>query len=309
MQNQIINTLLQARYVLIISHYNPDADTICSSLAISNFLKENNIKHKLYNKDKKIIPRSLDFLPLFEKITDQIPPFYDVAIYCDSATKDRTGFDAQNCLTINIDHHQSNNFFGDFNLVDDQKSSTAEVVFELLNGTNQKISKNIAMCLYVGIYDDSIGFTTPRVNGRTFEILNRLLETKIDIGYISDQYKRRESLAKYRLSSKIMQTMQLHREGTIATIYCDPIWLDETGAHVNDCDDIVDTTLNLAIVDMVFYFRIVNNKVRVSARSKGGVDVSEIAQQFNGGGHKNAAGMSIDSLDIHKSIDIVIKSI
>lgn len=303
---QIIEEIQKARYILIISHFNPDADTICSSLALSNYLRENKIKHKLYNKDKKIAPQSLNFLPLFDKITDQIPPFFDLAIYIDSANEQRTGFDLPNTKTINIDHHQSNSYFADLNYVDEKKASTAEVLYELFEANDITISKNIAQCLYVGIYDDSIGFTTPRVNGRTFQILDKLLQTKIDIGYISDQYKRRDSLAKYRLLPKILNTLTLHLEGSFACIHCENQWLKETGAILNECDDVVDMALNIGIVEVVAYFRLINAKVRVSLRSKGDVDVSLIASKFNGGGHKNAAGLSIEVDSIKNAKDLLL---
>lgn len=280
--NKIIETLLNARYVLVISHFNPDADTLGTSLALCNYLKENKIKHKLYNQDKNILPRQLDFLNLFDKITDQIPPFYDVAVYIDSANIQRTGFEAQNCKIINIDHHRSNDLFGDINFVYPEKSSTAEVLYEVFEASNCNISKNTAQCLYVALYDDSQGFTTPRVNSKTFKILDNLMQTGLDIGYISDQYKRRESLAKLRILPLILQTLQLHCEGKIATIYLEENWLKQTGAQINECDDAVDMCLNMAIVQMVLYFRIVKGKVRVSLRSKGDLDVSTIAGRFEG---------------------------
>lgn len=307
---QILEKIYASKYILVVTHINPDADTISSALAISNFFKLKNIKHKVYNIDKSKIPRKLNFLPLFDKIVDKIPDFFDLIIYVDSADERRTGvFIPEGIESINIDHHQSNEGFATYNIIKDNKSSTAEVVFEFLEDNDIKIDKQIATCLYTGIYDDSIAFTTPRVDSKTFKILNELLATGIDIGEISDLLLRRESLAKYRIMPKILDTLTLYCEGKLATVYLDKKWLDQTGAQIWECDDIVNDVLNISIVQVVAYLRIINGKVRVSLRSKGEIDVSLIAQNFNGGGHKNAAGLSIDTLDIFDAVQVLESSI
>lgn len=296
--NKVFETINNSRYCLIITHINPDADTISCALALSNYMKEKGIKHKVFNESKNI-PRNLDFLPLFDKITDQIPKFYDLAVFVDCAVKERVGMEVEkDVYIINIDHHQSNEFFGNINIVNDKKSSTAEVLYEVFENEEIKISKNIAECLYVGIYDDSIAFTTPRVDSKTFKIINELVQTGLKPGEISNNLLRRDSLAKYRIMPKILETLSLHYEAKVATVYLEEEWLKTTGAMVSECDDIVNMVLNLAVVDMVCYFRIINKKVRVSLRSKGDINVSNIASAFNGGGHKNAAGLSIDTSDI-----------
>jgi phosphoesterase RecJ-like protein len=307
MQNKVFEKINNARYCLIITHINPDADTISCALALSNYMYENKIKHKVFN-ESNVLPRSLDFLPKFDKITNQLPKFYDLAIFVDCAVKTRVGFELEDGIeVINIDHHQSNDFFGNINIVDDSKSSTAEVLYKIFEANNISISKNIAECLYVGIYDDSIAFTTPRVNNQTFNIINKLVQTGINPSKIADNLLRRDSLARYRIMPKILDTLSLSKEGKVATVYLEDIWLKETGALVSECDDVVNMILNIAIVEVVAYLRIVNGKVRVSLRSKGSIDVSNIASKFNGGGHKNAAGLSIDTLDIDEAKKTLLK--
>jgi phosphoesterase RecJ-like protein len=107
---------------------------------------------------------------------------------------------------------------------------------------------------------------------------------------------------------KILETLELHNEGMIASVYLDKNWIKQTGATVNECDDIVNMVLSIAIVEVVAYFRIVDNKTRVSLRSKGDIDVSIIAQRFDGGGHKNAAGLSLDTLCIDTAKKLLVDS-
>ena len=305
----ILDQINDAHYILIVTHKNPDADTISSALALSNFMYENKIKHKVYNSDKNI-PRRLNFLPKFDKITPIVPKYYDLVIYVDCANTYRSDIVIEDDKKIiNIDHHQSNDNFGFINVVDDKKASNAEVIFEFFQYNNIKISKNIATCLYVGIYDDSIAFTTPRTTKETFSKIQALADTGIDFSQIANDLTRRDSLARYRILPKILETLQLHNEGELATIYLDDIWLKETGATVNECDDVVDMALNIAIVKIVAYFRIIDGKVRVSLRGKGTYDLSDIASRFGGGGHKNAAGLTIDVASIKEAKTIFLEEV
>ena len=290
-----LKLIQDAHYILIVTHLNPDADTISCALALSNFMFENKIKHKVYNSSSDI-PRVLNFLPRFDKITDQIPKYYDLVIYVDCADQRRVGIElVDGVKIINIDHHQSNDNFGTINIVDDSKASTAEVLYNFFEQNDLKISKNSAQCLYVGVYDDSIAFTTPRTSKETFQTINKLVATGISPSKIADNLLRRDSLARYRILPKILETLELHLEGKLASIYLDENWIKETGASTHECDDVVNMVLNIAIVEVVAYFRIINGKVRVSLRSKNDIDVSNIANNFNGGGHKNAAGLSVDT--------------
>lgn len=304
-----LDLIKQSHYILIVTHINPDADTISCSLSLSNFMYENKIKHKVFNLSKEL-PRVLDFLPKFDKITNQIPKYYDLIIYVDCADQKRVGIDVEyNAKIINIDHHQTNTNFANINIVDDSKASSAELLYYFFEVNNINISKNIAQCLYTGIYDDSIAFTTPRTNRDTFRIVEKLLQTDISLTKLSNNLTRRDSLAKYRILPKILNTLELHFEGKFATVYLEPQWLEETGATVSESDDVVDMVLKIAIVEAVGYIRNKNGKSRVSLRSKDSLDVSIIAKEFNGGGHKNAAGLSIDNLDIQKAKNNLLESV
>ena len=301
-----LNLILKSHYVLILTHKNPDADTISCSLAISNYMYENKIKHKVFNSSNNL-PRALDFLPKFDKIINKIPFYYDLVIYVDCGDKKRVDIDiSKDIKVVNIDHHKSNTMFGDINIVDDTKGSCAEVVFDFFKINDLKISKNIAECLYVGIYDDNIAFTTPRTTHNTFETINQLLQTGIKPSKIADNFLRRDSLAKYRIFPKILNTLDLSNEGKIATIYLEDEWLKETGAMPQECDDVINMILSIAVVNVVCYFRVIDDRVRVSLRSKNDIDVSSIAKNFNGGGHKNAAGISMNTNSIVDAKDQVV---
>ncbi len=305
---QMYTKIKNAHYILIVTHKNPDADTISSALALSNFFYEEKIKHKVFNVSQ--LPRKLNFLLKFDKISHTIPKYYDLIIYMDCANASRVGkLFPSKIDSISVDHHQSNDNFANMNIVDSSKGSTAELLYQFFNSNNLAISKNIAECLYVGIYDDSLAFTTPRTNSKTFEVVSDLLKTKINVAAICDNLTKRQSLAKFRTIPKIMNTLDLFAQGQIAIVHLDEKWLKETGADINECDDIVDIVLSLGIVRVVAYLRVIESKIRVSSRSKDTIDVSLIAGYFQGGGHKNSAGLSIDSTNIEESKEKIVRVI
>lgn len=298
-----------SRYILIITHVNPDADSISSALALSNFLYENRIKHKVFNISSDL-PRSLDFISRFDKMTDQLPKFFDLVISVDCGSKKRFGFEVdENIPLINFDHHASNDFFGDVNLVDPLKSATAEIVYDFFRFNGLYITKDSATALYVGIYDDSLAFSLGRCDDLTFQKVNHLVEYGANPSEIANKMRRRDSLAKYRVLPKVLQSLELYREGEVATIYVKNEWLKETGAHTRDCEDALDMIMSMQIVRVAIFVRIVNNASRISIRSKGKINVSKVASKFGGGGHINAAGCSIDSLDVDEVRKIVLKEV
>jgi len=304
--NEVLEAIKNAHYILILTHINPDADTISCGLALSNFMFENKIKHKVFNKSSQIA-RNLNYLPRFDKITSKLPDFYDLVIYVDCGDQKRPATQVeQNAKIINIDHHASNNNFGDINLVDAEKSSTAEVVYQFFKQNDLKISQHTATCLYTGIYDDSILFSTPRVNSETFETIHQLVLLGANPSYIADMLLRRESLAKYRLLPLVLSSLELHLEGKIGTIYVLPEWLKTTGASLRDVEDSVNMVLSIAIVEIAILLRVTNEQTRVSLRSKNNINVSQIASHFNGGGHTMAAGCTIETNDIMEAKQEVI---
>ncbi len=263
-----------SKYILIITHLNLDPDTICSGLALSNYLFENRIKHKVFNAGKNL-PAKCDFINRYEKITDQIPKFYDLAISVDCGTLNRFGMEIpQGVPLINFDHHKSNDNFGTVNIVDINKSSTSEIIYDFFRFNGLYITKNTAEALYTGIYDDSLAFTTPRCDEFTYEKINFLVKCGASPVYIADKFIKRDSLAKYRILPKIFNSLELLDEGKVATIYATKEWFEESGATTLETEVALDMVLNIAIVKIAIYFRIVNDKVRVSLRSKEKIDVS-----------------------------------
>ena len=306
--NRMYDEIQKAHYILLVTHKNPDADTISSALALSNYFYENKIKHKTFNISS--LPRKLNFLSKFDKISQEIPKYYDLVIYLDCANQFRVGYEFSNEIkSISIDHHKSNTNFANINILDYSKGSTSELLYSFFKINKLILSKNIAECLYVGIYEDSSAFTSPRTNHETFEVVSDLLNSNINVSKIANSLLKREALSTFRILPQIMNTLELFNEGKIATIYLDDRWVKETGANISECDEIVNTVLNIGIVQVVAYFRVIENQVRVSLRSKDSIDVSLIAARLNGGGHKNSAGISVLTSSITEAKEKVVNTI
>ena len=299
----------KSKYILIVTHVNPDPDSIGSALALSNLFHENKIKHKVYNISSDL-PQNLDFIPRFEKISDQLPAFFDLIITVDCGSYKRLGFKPDSTIPlINFDHHKSNENFGVVNIVDPMKSSTAELVYEFFKHNGLYITKNSAKALYVGIYDDTLAFSLGRCDELTFEKINFLVECGASPSEIANKLLRRDSLAKYRIIPRVLDSLELFQEGQIASIIAKDEWFKQTGAHNRDCEDALDMVMSIAVVRVAFFVRVVNGISRVSLRSKGEVDVSKIAATFGGGGHFNAAGCGLEITDVDKTKQIVLKEI
>ena len=189
------------------------------------------------------------------------------------------------------------------------KSSTAEIIYDFFKHNGLYITEDSATALYVGIYDDSLAFSLARCDELTFDKVNFLVQCGASPSSIANKLLRRDSLAKYRIIPKVLDSLELFEEGEVASIIAKEEWFKETGAHNRDCEDALDMIMSIAIVRVAFFARIVSNRARISLRSKGSIDVSKIAGHFNGGGHFNAAGCSIDTNDVNKAKELVLKEI
>lgn len=306
---EALDLIEKSRYILIITHVNPDPDTISSALALSNVLYENRIKHKVFNVSSDL-PRNLDFISRFDKITNQIPPFYDLVISVDCATKKRFGIEVdENVPLINIDHHISNPNFGKINIVNYKKTSTAEVVYDFFKFNGLYITSKSATAMYVGIYEDSLAFTNNRCDDLTFEKINYLVKCGANPAHIANKLTKRDSLAKYRLIPKVLNSLKLYKEAQVGVIYVEEEWLEETGASLRDAEVALDMVMNISVIKVAMFLRIANGKTRVSLRSKDDIDVSKVALIFEGGGHTNAAGFSLQTIDLNKAKDMVLAEV
>ena len=295
---QEAHKLIEAsRSILIVTHIHPDLDTLSSALALSNYLADIGKSHKVYNSGG--FAKKHDFLPRFDKTIKKLPKFFDLIIAVDCARLDRFGFEIdekyKDIPIINIDHHISNTNFGKINIVKEELCATALLIYEFFESLDIPITPEIATCIYAGIYDDSLGFSIDRVDSDTFKVVSELCKYDIEPYKIAQDIKSRESLAKFRLVPKVLDSLELYDEGKIGVVICKKEWLNSTGAQYEDGKDVVEQVLHIKVVEVAILLSELPKKetpkTKVSLRTQNdNLDMSKIANKYNGGGHKKAAG-------------------
>jgi phosphoesterase RecJ-like protein len=276
-------------------HQRPDGDALGSALGLLHALTLLKKKVSVANLTTPM-SHELAFLPGFEKVRSSVPAKYDLMITVDSATLGLIGIEKPDRPVINLDHHQSSTMFGDINLVDANKASTAEVVLEFLAHRSVQLNRPSAIAFYTALCSDTQNFTTARVTHKTFDLAGELIDRGANPAFIAKSLNRHKSLSKMRLHGKCLSEMKLSHSARVASISIPPEWQKETGSSIREADEIADLMLSLATVEVSFMLiETETGHVKGSMRSEGEIDVSKIAAYFNGGGHQNAAGLFVQN--------------
>lgn len=291
--------------VLLVSHVRPDGDTLGSVLALYSVLRGLKKRVKLYNSSQNL-PKHLNFLPNFNRINGKVDDF-DLAVTCDCGSLDRTDLDLSGTKIVNIDHHKSNDYFGDINLVKPKMPSATFVVYKMLQKNDIPISKDVATCLYVGFLEDTGFFSYGNITKNSFKSVSKLLSCGIDIENIHVKLKQSLPLCVLRLRQHVYNSFNLHKNATIATAVVNAKDLKRTGCGMEDSVDTVNLLRELATVTLaILIIEINKNRYKISLRSKGNLDVSLLAKKFGGGGHMNAAGFEAKNLSPQQIIKNII---
>ena len=300
--------------IYLTAHVNPDGDSIGSTLALANFMKDKmNKEVSIVIKDN--IPSNFKFLPgvdLIQTDTSNIEGI-DLLITLDCGNKDRLALDKRLVdsakYIINIDHHITNTQFGDINFVDIKSSSTGEVLYDMIKIMNYDLNKEIATCLYVSISTDTGSFKYTNTTSKTHLVASELLEKGIDLETINIELYQKRSLEKTNLLLESMKNLTLLENNTVGVVAVDNDILKSSGAKAQDSELIVDFIRGIDVVNLACVLRPIDEQsTKVSMRSKKDIDVSKIALVFGGGGHAKAAGCTINA-NVVEAREIIIKEI
>lgn len=301
--DNIKESFLTSNSIAILTHENPDGDAVGSSLALMLALK------KLGKNVDVIIPslnKMYEILPGYDEIKREVSGdiTYDLCIALDSSDLERLHVckeifeKAKN--TMVIDHHITNQNFGDVNYVNAVASSTCQNLIVIMGYLDISISKEIATCLYTGILTDTGGFRY-NVQIETFEFAAMLLETGIDIARIYRNFFDLTTLPRTKILGKAIERMELISNGRIAFTYITKEDEEKYGLTDGDHEGIVNYGRNIENVEVSVFVRQIDEKFKVSLRSNEYVNVSLIATKYGGGGHMKASGLSSDmSFDMLK---------
>jgi phosphoesterase RecJ-like protein len=284
---------------LITSHINPEGDAIGSQIALASLLKR--LKKEAVILNESPVPHILQFIKGSENILKEMPHDFNfqavIILDCPDLTRiERVNeYIPKEKVIINIDHHISNINFGKYNWVDIQISSTGEMVYGLFKAFKLKIDIDEAMALYTAIMTDTGSFKYTNTSSRTHRVAAELLDTGVRPYEIYGRIYETSSLQDTSLLGEALQTMRLTDDGKIAWLWVTKEMLKKTKASLEGTENIVNFARSIEGVEVAVLFRETgtDDRVKVSFRSKGNLDVNRLAAFFGGGGHPTASGCSV----------------
>lgn len=279
----------------LVSHIQPDGDSIGSLLALGEALLQSGKYVRLFT--PAAVPRKYAFLQGSENIFADSGGWDGdaAAVVLDCSDLERTGHFkeeiSQAAVVINIDHHVTNRRFGTANLVDPEAAATGEIIFRLLKAMRLELTPSMAESLYVAISTDTGSFKFENTTADTHRTAAALLESHdLNPGTLSQRIFDEHPLSYFLVLKKVLGTLELYGANKIAAITASREMLDQCGAKVDELDGMINYTRNIEGVEIgIMFFIDSDSEIKVGFRSKS-IDVSAMAGKFGGGGHPRAAG-------------------
>lgn len=317
---EIIERLRADSKFLLTTHENPDGDALGSLVAMNEILRG-------MGKDTVLFMRATEFplpyeyrymLPEESVITD--PPA-DLAertvIYLDCGSFERMNVEALReggGMLVNIDHHHDNTGFGQLNLVEATRSSTAELVYTIAKEIGAPIDAKIADALYVGLVTDTGRFMYQNTRAESHEMAAELLRSGVDVHATNKRLYEDQPLGKVELLARALATLTRYDDGKLVIVNLTKSDFEETASEETYTEGIVDVARSVDGTLVGAMYRQLTGEGRehlakISLRSSDDrIDVSAIARAFNGGGHRQAAGATTD-LSLEAAIELIRSAI
>lgn len=293
---------LKDQQVLVVGHDSPDGDCLASTFGLAYLLKRVGAKPILVNKDE--VPNQYRFLLKdFKIVAPQEIALKDknqikTAIIVDAAKEDRIGFSlAEKFLglekKINIDHHISNDRYGDEYFVE-QAGATAEIIGRLYFSIFEDMEPNCATSLYTGIMTDTGNLTYESTTEETVSLVARLHHFKADINLMRQEVYEKTPVKKIEALKMVLNNLELNQNGFIAYTLLTFEEIQRFNLSNGDMDGFVDYPRKISSCEIAMFFKEFEKDVfKVSVRTKKTIDANLLAKSFGGGGHQRAAGFRI----------------
>jgi phosphoesterase RecJ-like protein len=302
--------LKNASSVLIGTHLNPDGDALGSALALAAYLDR-------LGKDVEVLchhpaPRNLRFLPGVSRVRQEPrEEKADLAIMVDLESKDRLGdvrdYILQTPRLIVIDHHVPHEEPGDFRIIDVTASATALIITRLLIELEAEITADMATNLLTGIITDTGSFRFRNTTPEALSLSAILLERGADLARVNEEIFQRKPLSSTLLMGHLLDTMRLECSNRIAVGVLTRNDFERAMASDEDTEGFVNEMLSIDSVEIAAILREPKpGRIRCSLRSRGDLDIASVAREFGGGGHRNAAGCTLD-LEIGDAEETIVR--
>lgn len=291
---EIAGAIDRAHIIMLVAHIQPDGDTLGSCFALKVMLEKLGkdaficCDGDMPSRYQELLPADMLANPLYVKETA------DLAISVDCADSARLG----KCLklfkkaktTANIDHHVTNDSYAQLNYIV-EASSVGEIIFELMRLCGIEPDEKTAQYLYIAMSTDTGNFTYSNTNKKCLTYVSEMVEL-FDLRNTADVLFRRRSLIATQLIGRALSRLEVYEGGRIAFVTLLESDMKELHAQSSDCESIVDFAREIEQTQAAVFFRELPHGVKISFRSKGGIDVGAIAALYGGGGHASASGCS-----------------
>ena len=292
---KIAEVIKNAENIVITAHINEDADALGSVFALSMALR--NMGKNVTALLSDIPERRLQFLDFpYEVYKEGAEYPQDLLICLDSADVKRLGDRAsllEKSQSISIDHHYTNTNYAKINHVEGGLSATGEIIYKLILELGGEITKEIAEFLYVAISGDTGSFKYSSTSSETMRVVADLMEKGIDHAELSRRIHETESLESVILKGHIMSHIKSLCNGKVNMVVLNDETFKKFGVSEKDVGDIVNIPRMIEGTEVAVSVREVPEKIKLSFRSNGRYNVSDIAGRFGGGGHEMAAGAAV----------------
>lgn len=286
----------EEKFVLA-THVQPDGDAIGSMLGFGLLLKRLGKEVFASWGEPILIPPQYSFLPGIELIQDpsDCPDPVTNFLALDCATLDRLGSFAESAEKaknlVSIDHHAEKGRFAAINIVDKNASSTAELIMRISKALGQKLTKDIATCLYVGLVTDTGKFQYSNTSVETFKVAEELLEYGVSPNRIFQKLYENVGFGYLRLLGLALSRITLVEDCGFIYTWILQSDLVETGAKLSESENLIDLLRSVEGIKVAAVFKeLEDGRFNASLRSRNAFKVNKLAENFGGGGHPNAAG-------------------
>ena len=293
---KIVDAIRARQRFVISSHSRPDGDSIGSQLAMAYALRALGKEVTVVNADAAAPPlMQFPGVPQI-RIADHVEGDFDASIIMECSDLARTGVQGlDRSFVINIDHHPGNTAYGQINWFDSTAAACAEMVFDLILAIGVPLTLEIATHVYLAILTDTGSFHYSGVSPKTFEISRMALETGVDPVQVARRVYDSNNMGGLKLFGAVLSAMQSDPSGRIAVLYVDREMARAAGGTYEDTEGLINLPLTVKEIQAVVFFKKAEgDEYRVSMRSKGDIDIGAVAKGFGGGGHKNAAGCTVN---------------
>lgn len=288
---EIATLLKQYNSILVVSHQRPDGDCFGSATALLRGLQLLGKQVAGYNASG--VPEKLTFIPFSDMISATLPAWKaeaTVFVDCGNAKRVSPDFVVQG-TSINIDHHITNDRFGDYNYIDAEACAVGEQVLHILTALNIPISSSMANSLFASVSSDTGSFRYSSTNAHTFEIGKLLVEKGATPGWVSEQLFESKTREEVQLQARALNNIHYDCNGRLS--WSELRWADyeAVGGTQHEPEGLSTDLRSVMGVELSLLFHETEDGgLRCSMRGKGRVNCAELAGAFGGGGHVNAAG-------------------